>query len=187
MGDLLKKWCSSSIDQSTHFRLPRSLVHFRLSTRFISASPPTLAMHFESTPSPADDNHQDLELSDGSAVDIAGSESRLQDNAAQKDDQRTGVPTASNKKPLTAKQAAKVDPSTSTKICDQCGKPSDVLIRCQKDDTQKWFLLCPGKCWKEASGGKVDGTKDTPWYRYGGVWKNKKAAASGKKPKHVAS
>jgi hypothetical protein len=35
----------------------------------------------------------------------------------------------------------------------------------------------------EASGGIVDGTKDRPDYRYGGVWKNKKGAVSGKKPK----
>lgn len=102
-------------------------------------------------------------------------------------DRNAQEPSSSKKKPLTAKQAAKLDPSTSTKLCERCGKPSDVLIRCRKDETEKWFLLCPGKCWKEASGGKVDGTAETPFYRYGGVWKNKKAATSGKKPKHVPS
>jgi hypothetical protein len=101
------------------------------------------------------------------------------------DDQTAKDRSASKKKPLTAKQAAKLDPGTSTKLCEGCGKPSDVLIRCRKDETEKWFLLCPGRCWKEASGGKVDGTAETPFYRYGGVWKNKKAATSGKKPKHV--
>jgi hypothetical protein len=100
-------------------------------------------------------------------------------------DQTAKERSSSKKKPLTAKQAAKLDPGTSTKLCEGCGKPSDVLIRCRKDETEKWFLLCPGKCWKEASGGKVDGTAETPFYRYGGVWKNKKAATSGKKPKHV--
>lgn len=105
----------------------------------------------------------------------------------QQDEQPDESANSAKKKPLTAKQAAKLDPSTSTKACDQCGKPSDVLIRCRKDESEKWFLLCPGNCWKDASGGKVDGTPDTPWYRYGGVWKNKKAATSGKKPKHVPS
>ena len=103
------------------------------------------------------------------------------------EDDGTNLSSIKKKKPLTAKQAAKLDPGTSTKLCEGCGKPSDVLIRCRKDDTDKWYLLCPGKCWKEASGGKVDGTADTPFYRYGGVWKNKKAATSGKKPKHVPS
>ncbi|KAJ9115227.1 hypothetical protein QFC20_001094 [Naganishia adeliensis] len=129
--------------------------------------------------------HQELESSDESLEDHQGNGHSLEDSAASKEDQSTENPTASKKKPLTAKQAAKLDPSTSTKKCEQCGKPSDVLIRCRKDETEKWFLLCPGTCWKEASGGKVDGTKDTPWYRYGGVWKNKKAATSGKKPKHT--
>lgn len=108
------------------------------------------------------------------------------DDSSSEDCQADESP-AKKKKPLTAKQAAKLDPSTSTKLCEGCGKPSDVLIRCRKDDTEKWYLLCPGKCWKEASGGKVDGTAETPFYRYGGVWKNKKAATSGKKPKHVLS
>lgn len=108
------------------------------------------------------------------------------DGSSSEDHQADESP-ADKKKPLTAKQAAKLDPSTSTKLCEGCGKPNDVLIRCRRDDTETWYLLCPGKCWKEASGGKVDGTAETPFYRYGGVWKNKKAATSGKKPKHVLS
>lgn len=35
----------------------------------------------------------------------------------------------------------------------------------------------------EASGGVVDGAQGKVHYRYGGVWKNKKGAVSGKKPK----
>ena len=35
----------------------------------------------------------------------------------------------------------------------------------------------------EASGGVVDGAQGKAHYRYGGVWKNKKGAVSGKKPK----
>ncbi|KAI5454370.1 hypothetical protein NCC49_004425 [Naganishia albida] len=132
-------------------------------------------------------SHSDLALSDESFEDVPENEIRSDDQAVEHELPATDETITNKKKPLTAKQAAKLDPGTSTKKCEQCGKPSDVLIRCRKDETEKWFLLCPGKCWKEASGGKVDGTKDTPWYRYGGVWKNKKAATSGKKPKHVPS
>ena len=45
-------------------------------------------------------------------------------------------------------------------------------------------MVCPGKCWKEVSGGVVDGNADHPYYRYGGAWKNKVAGASAKKPKN---
>lgn len=131
--------------------------------------------------------NQVLESAGVSLEDRQGNGHDVEEVTIHNEDQSTENTTPGKKKPLTAKQAAKLDPSTSTKKCEQCGKPSDVLIRCRKDETEKWFLLCPGKCWKEASGGKVDGTKDTPWYRYGGVWKNKKAATSGKKPKHVPS
>jgi hypothetical protein len=43
-----------------------------------------------------------------------------------------------------------------------------------------------GACWQRASGGEVDGTRDTPHYRYGGLWKNHHAAmlsGRGKVPK----
>jgi len=47
-------------------------------------------------------------------------------------------------------------------------------------------LVCPGRCWRAVSGGVIDGDKspEHKYYRYGGVWKNKHDAVSGKKPKN---
>lgn len=62
------------------------------------------------------------------------------------------------------------------KACEMCGRLVDLLVRCQKDDSKKWFLVCGGKCWKEVSGGVADGDKSRfPHYRYGGLWKNRRA------------
>lgn len=73
------------------------------------------------------------------------------------------------------------------KPCTLCNSPRDVLVRCQIDETGKWHFVCPGKCWKQVSGGIVDGDKaeEHKWYRYGGMWKNKHEAVSAKKPKGV--
>eukprot|EP01111_Echinosteliopsis_oligospora_P009898 TRINITY_DN2992_c0_g1_i1.p1 TRINITY_DN2992_c0_g1~~TRINITY_DN2992_c0_g1_i1.p1 ORF type:complete len:146 (+),score=38.47 TRINITY_DN2992_c0_g1_i1:266-703(+) len=72
------------------------------------------------------------------------------------------------------------------KTCDLCQGSKNVLIRCQIDDTQQWKMVCP-KCWKDVSGGKIDGDEKHEFYRYGGIWKNHKAGVSGKKPKHKSS
>lgn len=32
-----------------------------------------------------------------------------------------------------------------------------------------------GKCWNDVSGGVVDGDSSHPFYRYGGLWKNRRA------------
>lgn len=71
------------------------------------------------------------------------------------------------------------------KPCTLCGRLQDVRIRCQIDETGTWHFVCPGKCWRQVSGGVVDGDGDEAhrFYRYGGVWKNKHDAVSGKKPK----
>ncbi|TGO19909.1 hypothetical protein BTUL_0002g01580 [Botrytis tulipae] len=71
-------------------------------------------------------------------------------------------------------------PSPHSKPCTICHTPRDVLIRCQIDDTKKWHFVCTGKCWKDVSGGKVDGDGKHPEYRYGGMWKNKHEAVSAK-------
>ena len=52
-----------------------------------------------------------------------------------------------------------------------------MLVRCQTDESAAWRMVC-GKCWKVASGGQVDGDARHPHYRYGGLWKNRKAVAS---------
>ena len=71
------------------------------------------------------------------------------------------------------------------KPCTLCDTPRDVLVRCQIDETGRWHFVCPGSCWKQVSGGKIDGDGDEShqWYRYGGMWKNKHEAVSAKKPK----
>lgn len=61
--------------------------------------------------------------------------------------------------------------------------PKDVLVRCRTDESLQWYFVCTGKCWKEVSGGVVDGTADQPHYVYGGMWKNKHAGVSAKKKK----
>lgn len=47
------------------------------------------------------------------------------------------------------------------------------------DDTRRWHMAC-GKCWMEASGGKVDGAASKPHYTYGGLWKNHHKGLTGK-------
>lgn len=77
-----------------------------------------------------------------------------------------------------------ISPSTFRKPCDLCHEPNDVLVRCQIDETTTWHLVCPKRCWRTVSGGVVDGSLDHPHYEYGGMWKNKHALVSAKKPKH---
>ena len=36
-------------------------------------------------------------------------------------------------------------------------------------------MVC-GKCWRDVSGGVVDGDDAHPFYRYGGLWKNRRRA-----------
>ena len=70
----------------------------------------------------------------------------------------------------TGKRSA--SPSTHRKPCSLCSRPKDVLVRCQIDETLQWNFVCPGRCWRSVSGGEIDGP-DHPFYRYGGMWKNK--------------
>ena len=74
-------------------------------------------------------------------------------------------------------------PSAFRKHCDLCHEPYDVLVRCQIDGTGQWHFICPKRCWKSVSGGVIDGSSDHPFYKYGGMWKNKHALVSAKKPK----
>ena len=85
--------------------------------------------------------------------------------------------------------SAKNSSQDHRKPCTLCHQPRDVLVRCQIDSTEAWHFVCPGKCWKNVSGGVIDGDKSEQheWYRYGGMWKNKHEAVSAKKPKHRRS
>ena len=40
------------------------------------------------------------------------------------------------------------------------------------DESRDWNMVC-GRCWKDVSGGVVDGDIAHPFYRYGGLWKNR--------------
>ena len=74
-----------------------------------------------------------------------------------------------------AERKGRGDPTAGQKQCDQCGKSVDLLVRCQyKGSGGEWRMVC-GKCWNGASGGVVDGDADHPEYRYGGLWKNRRA------------
>jgi hypothetical protein len=73
-----------------------------------------------------------------------------------------------------AQREGRGDPSTGQKKCDMCYKSVDLLIRCTYDEAGAWKMVC-GKCWSIASGGVVDGDADHPFYRYGGLWKNRRA------------
>ncbi|PNS21363.1 Mediator of RNA polymerase II transcription subunit 14 [Sphaceloma murrayae] len=77
------------------------------------------------------------------------------------------------------------DPVAHRKKCTVCQTPRDVLIRCQIDDSTTWHMICPGKCWQDVSGGIEDGDGSNPHYRYGGMWKNRHADVTAKKPKKV--
>ena len=66
------------------------------------------------------------------------------------------------------------DPMAGKKACDMCSKYVNLLVRCTYDKTGEWKMVC-GKCWNEASGGVVDGDAAHPYYKYGGLWKNRRA------------
>ncbi|KAI2496484.1 hypothetical protein MHU86_18025 [Fragilaria crotonensis] len=66
------------------------------------------------------------------------------------------------------------DPMAGRKTCDMCSKSVNLLVRCTYDESLQWKMVC-GTCWKNASGGVVDGDTNHPFYRYGGLWKNRRA------------
>lgn len=73
-----------------------------------------------------------------------------------------------------AQREGRGDPSAGRKPCDICNKSVNVLIRCTYDISEKWGMVC-GSCWRDVSGGVVDGDEAHPYYRYGGLWKNRRA------------
>ena len=85
----------------------------------------------------------------------------------------------------TSKKSSKrnISPSAYHKACTLCAVPANVLVRCQIENSGIWHFVCPGKCWKQVSGGIIDGDETHPHYKYGGMWKNKHAGVSAKKPK----
>ncbi len=73
-----------------------------------------------------------------------------------------------------AQREGRGDPSAGQKQCTLCSKSVNLLIRCQHDKSGEWAMVC-GKCWTGVSGGVVDGDDAHPYYRYGGLWKNRRA------------
>jgi hypothetical protein len=74
-----------------------------------------------------------------------------------------------------AQREGRGDPTAGQKLCEMCSKSVDLLVRCMHEEGQTgWSMVC-GKCWKLASGGVVDGDENHPHYRYGGLWKNRRA------------
>ena len=63
------------------------------------------------------------------------------------------------------------------KDCTLCSRPVDLLVRCTVDASGKWEMVC-GRCWRDVSGGVTDGDAAHPHYRYGGLWKNRRAPAA---------
>lgn len=70
------------------------------------------------------------------------------------------------------KREGNADPNVGRKPCTVCSKQSDLLVRCMIDESRDWNMVC-GRCWKDVSGGVVDGDIAHPFYRYGGLWKNR--------------
>lgn len=70
------------------------------------------------------------------------------------------------------KREGKSDASIGQRPCYICKNSVDFLIRCRVDASQDWKMVC-NKCWPCVSGGVTDGDANHPYYRYGGVWKNK--------------
>jgi hypothetical protein len=67
------------------------------------------------------------------------------------------------------------NPDAGKKPCDMCGEKVNLLIRCMHEQGQvDWSMVC-GTCWHKVSGGVPDGDASHPHYRYGGLWKNRRA------------
>ncbi|KAL3762277.1 hypothetical protein ACHAWU_000924 [Discostella pseudostelligera] len=73
-----------------------------------------------------------------------------------------------------AQKMGQGDPTAGQKRCTLCDNSVNLLIRCTYDSSGEWGMVC-GKCWKSVSGGVVDGDDAHPHYRYGGLWKNRRA------------
>lgn len=110
--------------------------------------------------------------SESSSVGRSGAEEEI-DPVAQRKAERKAAKKA-KKAERRAQREGRGDPSAGQKECDMCHKSVDLLVRCTYDESLKWNMVC-GKCWKEASGGVVDGDTSHPYYRYGGLWKNRRA------------
>ena len=114
---------------------------------------------------------------DEDSHDVGGPDddsAQLEDAVARHKTERKAAKKA-QKAERRAQREGRGDPTVGQKDCDMCSKSVDLLIRCMYTEGQTtWSMVC-GKCWKIASGGVVDGDENHPHYRYGGLWKNRRA------------
>jgi len=73
------------------------------------------------------------------------------------------------------KRTGKANPIITRKACHLCSQEVDLLIRCTIDESMRYYMVC-SRCWKDVSGGVVDGDESHPYYKYGGLWKNRYAS-----------
>ena len=108
--------------------------------------------------------------SDGDGEDEEEQSEEILDPKAAKKASKKALKAARRSKRMGSEDSIK----EKQKPCDICSKKVDLLIRCQVDESKKWNMVC-GKCWHDVSGGQVDGDSSHPYYKYGGLWKNRAA------------
>jgi len=120
-----------------------------------------------------DDNNDTGDVDDGNVnTIIQGGNGDIDDPVACRKAERKAMKKA-KKAERRAQREGRGDPTAGQKQCDMCSKSVDMLIRCTYDESLQWKMVC-GKCWNTASGGVVDGDAKHPYYRYGGLWKNRR-------------
>lgn len=113
-------------------------------------------------PSSIHSEDSSVEVSNGNVPDFDAKAERKAAKKAQKAARR-------------AQREGRGDGGGGQKACDSCSRMSDLLIRCTTDESGVWRMVC-GRCWQTVSGGVPDGDVAHPHYRYGGLWKNRRAA-----------
>lgn len=107
------------------------------------------------------------------ALSLSDSEEYFDDDPAARKKKERKALKKKKKAERRAQREGRGDLTAGQKPCDMCHKSVDLLIRCTYDQTLQWRMVC-GSCWKKASGGVVDGDSSHPYYRYGGLWKNRR-------------
>ncbi len=127
-----------------------------------------------------DNDFPESELEHLQELDCEPGKLHLTDEERRKDEKRQHKQSVKEaKKAVRAGELGSI--AATRKACDICERLCDLLVRCQVDETCQWKMVCVKGCWQAASGNQVDGTKEKPFYRYGGVWKNRRAGITGKK------
>lgn len=124
-------------------------------------------------------SEEGADADDGAASSAASSDN---ENVAESSERASRkAATKEQKAGRRAAREGRAPPTKGQKACDLCGTGVDLLIRCQIDGTGDWKMVC-GPCWHTpaVANGVVDGDGSNDHYRYGGLWKNRKAQAAGR-------